>query len=190
MQFQAEQIAYEITEQSDGKWHVGWPPVAEVSAVAATEEEAVEAFMAELNAAVAADPVIAAKAKLALLSKATGLSLSPAKFPPEFQELPSVEASGFDAAVNSSVPTLVDFWGITCAPCAAVVPALVAFQNEYAERVRVVKVNADGEPDLCERLAIQGVPALLLFRDGELLARANGALSLEALREKFAEYLG
>ena len=73
----------------------------------------------------------------------------------------------------SDVPVLVDFFTPPCAPCKALIPVLERVAGKVPE-VKVVKVNAWNNQNLCGRFKIMGVPALLFFNKGELLSRIDG----------------
>ncbi len=82
-----------------------------------------------------------------------------------------------DAAVaSSSIPILVDLWAPWCGPCRAVAPALVQLANDRPGSLRVVKVNVDDEPEVSSRLGVQGIPTMVLYKDGKEIGRQVGAL--------------
>lgn len=88
----------------------------------------------------------------------------------------------FDAeVVNSDIPVLVDFWAPWCAPCRAVAPIVEKVAERYQGKVKVVKVNLDEAIELAQRFGIQSIPALFLFKNGEVLARLIGVQPEEAL---------
>jgi thioredoxin 2 len=82
----------------------------------------------------------------------------------------------FDAEITASVPVVVDFWAPWCGPCRIVTPALERLANTYAGRLKVVKLNVDEAPDIGARYGVQGIPLLVLVRDGRELDRRVGAL--------------
>ena len=75
----------------------------------------------------------------------------------------------------SSVPVLVEFTADWCPPCKAMAPVLEEVAAEYADRLKLVKVDSDAEPGLTARFNVVGIPTLLLFRDGQLAGRLVGA---------------
>ncbi len=81
--------------------------------------------------------------------------------------------------------SLVDVWGTDCQPCLALMPAIERLAEER-EELRVVKVEAPKARRLCIQLRVMGLPAFLLFKDGEEIARVNGADLTEA---KIREWL-
>ena len=81
----------------------------------------------------------------------------------------------FDAEVlQSELPVLVDFWATWCGPCMMLGPTVAEVAAEYAGRVKVGKVNVDNAPELAARYGIMSIPALLLFRKGEVVRTSVG----------------
>ena len=81
----------------------------------------------------------------------------------------------FDAEVlQSELPVLVDFWATWCGPCMRLGPIVAEVAAEYAGRVKVGKVNVDNAPELAARYGITSIPALLLFRKGEVARTSVG----------------
>jgi thioredoxin 2 len=103
-----------------------------------------------------------------------------------------VEAAGstFDEEVQASIPVLVDFWAPWCGPCRMVSPAVERLAVELAGRLKVVKLNTDGAPEIAGRFAVQGIPLLVLLRDGNEVDRRVGALAEPALREWLGIHVG
>jgi thioredoxin len=81
----------------------------------------------------------------------------------------------FDADVlQGTLPVLLDFWAPWCGPCVALAPQLEMLATQYAGKLRVIKLNVDDHPDVSQRFAVRGIPALLMFRDGEIVHRVAG----------------
>ncbi|MEA2177168.1 MAG: thioredoxin 2 [Solirubrobacteraceae bacterium] len=99
-------------------------------------------------------------------------------------------ASTFDTEVRASVPVLVDFWAPWCGPCRMVSPAVERLAVEMAGRLKVVKLNTDEAPDVAERFAVQGIPLLVLMRDGAEADRRVGALPESELRRWLEPQVG
>lgn len=92
----------------------------------------------------------------------------------------------FDAIISeASIPVLVDFWAPWCGPCRAVAPELAKLAKEKAGQVLVVKVNTDQAPRVARRFEITGIPALLLFRNGQVADRVSGAMPAAAIAQRF-----
>ncbi len=97
----------------------------------------------------------------------------------------NVTAETFNAEVRESdLPVLVDFWAPWCAPCKVILPHLETVAEENAGKLRVVKVNIQDEIDIAKAMGIRNIPALFVFKDGEVVAEKFGAAGgLKALRD-------
>src|ERR1700732_4028218 len=76
------------------------------------------------------------------------------------------DPSTFDQEITSSVPVLVDFWAPWCGPCRMVSPLVEEMGRENAGRLKVVKLNVDEAPASAARFGVQGIPLLVVIRDG------------------------
>ena len=88
----------------------------------------------------------------------------------------------FEAVVNQSdKPVLVDFWADWCQPCQVMAPTIEALAEEYGDRVRVAKLDVDANPMATHKYGIRGIPALLLFKEGELAQQVVGVRPKEEI---------
>ena len=104
-----------------------------------------------------------------------------------------IEASdgNFDQVVlQTAGPVLVDFWAEWCGPCRRLAPTIEAVAEEYAAKARVVKLNVDAGPVTAKRYGIQGIPTLILFRDGAEKERIVGTAGKEAISAMIDRHLG
>jgi thioredoxin 1 len=98
--------------------------------------------------------------------------------------------SSFSDLVSSNTPTLVDFYADWCGPCKMMKPILEDLKNKVGDRVRIIKIDVDRNPELSARFQIQGVPTLALFKDGQLKWMQAGVLTTEALRNVIDQHAG
>ena len=88
------------------------------------------------------------------------------------------------------MPVLVDLWAQWCGPCRAVAPALEQLAAERAGSLRVAKVNVDEAPEVSARLGVQGIPTMVLYRDGTEVGRQVGAMPAHAIAAWVDDTLG
>jgi len=95
------------------------------------------------------------------------------------------EADFNQEVLSSSVPVFVDFWAPWCGPCRMVGPVLEKLQEQYGEKIKIVKVDIDNYPELAETYKIQSIPNMVLFKNGKEVDRVIGAAGENKFKEVF-----
>lgn len=102
----------------------------------------------------------------------------------------TVTDSSFETEVlKSDKPVLVDFWAEWCGPCKMVAPVLEEIATEHADKLRVVKINIDENPQTARNYRIMSVPTMAVFVDGQVEKNIIGAKPKAALLRDLAGYI-
>lgn len=84
--------------------------------------------------------------------------------------------TSFDADVRQNpLPVLVDFWAPWCGPCKQIGPSLEEISQEMAGKVDIVKINVDENQMIAAQMGVRGIPAMFLFKNGQVVAQKTGA---------------
>jgi thioredoxin 1 len=102
----------------------------------------------------------------------------------------NVTTASFQADVlDNPKPVMVDFWAEWCGPCRMVSPILDEIATEYADRIDIVKVNVDEEPQLAMQYGVTGIPMMAVFQGGTIAKQMVGAKPKTAILEDLAAFL-
>jgi thioredoxin 1 len=99
------------------------------------------------------------------------------------------DASFTEDVLNSSDTIMVDFWAEWCGPCRAVSPILDQIASEHSDKIKIVKLNVDDNPQMAMKYQITSIPAMKVFRGGEVVKTVIGAKPKPALEADLAEFL-
>jgi len=93
----------------------------------------------------------------------------------------------FDTILNDNRPVIVDFHALWCGPCKVQAPILKEVASELGEKVRVIKIDVDQNPELTRKYNIQGVPTLVVFKNSQIQWRRSGVTSKSELTSVLAQ---
>jgi thioredoxin 1 len=99
------------------------------------------------------------------------------------------DATFADEVLNSEDTIMVDFWAEWCGPCRAVSPILDAIAAENPDKIKIVKLNVDENPQTAMQYQITSIPAMKVFKKGELVKTIIGAKPKPAIEADLAEFL-
>ena len=101
-----------------------------------------------------------------------------------------VTEENFETEVlQNDKPVIVDYWAEWCGPCRMVAPVLEEIAAEYADKIEVVKLNIDDNPELSQRYGIMAIPTMNVFSGGEVVKQIVGAKPKSALLRELADFL-
>ena len=95
-----------------------------------------------------------------------------------------------DVVERAARPVLVDLWAPWCGPCHMVSPILEQLARSHAGKVKLVKVNVDESPQISQRYGVQGIPTLLVFKNGEVKEQIVGYVPKEQIQKALDKHVG
>ncbi|CCH80169.1 thioredoxin 1 [Nostocoides japonicum T1-X7] len=101
----------------------------------------------------------------------------------------TTDATFEDDVLTSDKPVLVDFWAVWCGPCRAVAPVVEEIATQYADRLKVVKLNTDENPGVSARYGITSIPSLYVFQNGEVVKTIIGAKPKPVLVRELSDFI-
>lgn len=97
--------------------------------------------------------------------------------------------ASFQDIIQSDKPTLLDFYAEWCGPCQTLAPILTQVKNELGDRVQILKIDVDKNGLLAEKLGVRGVPALFLYKEGQLLWQGAGLRTKTELISELSKHI-
>ena len=95
-----------------------------------------------------------------------------------------------EEVMDSNIPVLVDFWAEWCMPCKMLAPTIEELAEEYADKIKVGKVDTDSNRDISMKFGISAIPTLILLKDGEVAKKFVGLQQKTDLKSAIDEALG
>jgi thioredoxin 1 len=97
--------------------------------------------------------------------------------------------ANFNDIINSEKPVLIDFFATWCGPCKMMGPILEEVSRKVGDNARVLKIDVDRNPQVAAKYQIQGVPTIMLFKNGKMLWRQSGVVRADQLVKVVNEHM-
>ena len=91
--------------------------------------------------------------------------------------------------LDSSIPVLIDFWATWCMPCQMIAPVVETISQEYTGKLKVGKIDVDKQGELAAKYSVMSIPALLIFKNGQVVDSVIGAVPKEYLVDRIKKIL-
>lgn len=98
-------------------------------------------------------------------------------------EKKETELKSFNELIKDKTPLLVDFYADWCGPCKMMPPILKQLKNAMGDKLNIIKIDTERNPDVAIKYQVRGIPNLILFREGELLWQQAGVIQMPLLQE-------
>ncbi len=91
---------------------------------------------------------------------------------------------------SNETPVLVDFYADWCGPCKAMTPVIQNLAKEYKDKLKIIKIDVDKNPQVAAQYRVQGIPTFVLFDKGQVLWRKSGAMPPQDMKRELNPHLG
>ena len=95
----------------------------------------------------------------------------------------------FEEIISEDKPVLVDFYADWCAPCKMMPPILKEVKADLGDKVTIIKIDVDRNPQVAATYQVRGIPTLIVFKNGEVQWRTSGVVPAQQLEQKLLEFV-